>query len=167
MRPCVVRRVSSGTRASREVEHHSKTSQGVLPRPQPLKMWKQFGGLYMRTVGEQLRRMLQLLMSYATVQTILTCDLNMNRVAAKFVPRFLAPEQKEHRVAICEKLLQRALNDQFFMSRVITRDESWVYGHDPETKQVFELEESRIPKTEEGEAEPQRDQKHAHRVFRH
>jgi len=39
--------------------------------------------------------------SYGTVQTILTCDLNMHRVAAKFVPRLLTPEQKEHRVAIC------------------------------------------------------------------
>jgi len=29
------------------------------------------------------------------------------------------------------------------------------------------MEEPRIPKTEEGEAEPQRDQEHAHRVFQH
>jgi len=33
--------------------------------------------------------------SYGTVQTILTCDLNMHRVAAKFVPRLLTPEQKD------------------------------------------------------------------------
>jgi len=39
--------------------------------------------------------------SYGTVQTILTCDLNVHRVAAKFVPRLLSPEQKEHRVGIC------------------------------------------------------------------
>jgi len=73
--------------------------------------------------------------SYGTVQTILTCDLNMHRVAAKFVPRLLTPEQKEHRVAICEELRQRALDDPSFMSRIITGDESWVYGYDPETKQ--------------------------------
>jgi transposase len=65
--------------------------------------------------------------SYGTVHTILTCDLNMHRVAAKFVPRLLTPEQKE--------LRQRALDDSSFMSRVITGDESWVYGYDPETKQ--------------------------------
>jgi predicted transcriptional regulator len=41
--------------------------------------------------------------SYGTVQTILSCDMNMHRIAAKFVPRLLAPEQKEHRVAICEE----------------------------------------------------------------
>ena len=73
--------------------------------------------------------------SYGTVQTIFTCDLNMYRVAAKFVPRLLTPpEQKEHCVAICQELHQCALDDPSFMSRVITGDESWVYGYDPETK---------------------------------
>jgi len=59
MRPCVVRRVLSNMRASREAEHYSKTTrgQGDLPRAQPLKMWKQFDGLCMRIVGEQLRRL--------------------------------------------------------------------------------------------------------------
>ena len=32
--------------------------------------------------------------SYGTVQTILTCDLNMHRVAAKFVPRLLTANRK-------------------------------------------------------------------------
>jgi len=73
--------------------------------------------------------------SYGTVQTILTCDLNMHRVGAKFVPRLLTPEQKEHCVAICYELRQRAVDDPSFISRVITGDESWVYGYDPETKQ--------------------------------
>jgi histone-lysine N-methyltransferase SETMAR len=73
--------------------------------------------------------------SHGTVQIILTCDLNMHCVAAKFVPRLLTPEQKEQHVAICQELRQRALDDTSFMSRVITGDESWAYGHDPETKQ--------------------------------
>jgi len=73
--------------------------------------------------------------SYGTVETILTFDLNMHCVAAKFVLRLLTPEQKEHCVAICQELHQRALDDPSFMLRVITGDESWVYGYDPETKQ--------------------------------
>jgi len=73
--------------------------------------------------------------SYGTVQTILTRDMNMHRIAAKFVPRLLTPEQKENHVRICEELHQRALDDPSFMSRVITGDESWVYGYDPESKQ--------------------------------
>ena len=32
--------------------------------------------------------------SYGTVQTILTCDLHMHRVNAKFVPRLLTPNKK-------------------------------------------------------------------------
>jgi len=56
-------------------------------------------------------------------------------IAAKFVPRLLTPEQKEHHVAICQELCQRAMDDPSFMSRVITGDESWVYGYYPETKQ--------------------------------
>jgi len=70
-----------------------------------------------------------------TMQTILTCDLNMYRVAAKFVPRLLTPEQKEHRVEICQELHQRAPDDPSFMSRVISGDESLAYGYDAETKQ--------------------------------
>jgi len=59
----------------------------------------------------------------------------MHHVAGKFVPRLLTPEQKEHRVAICQELRQCALDDPSLTSRVITGDESWVYGYDPKTKQ--------------------------------
>jgi transposase len=69
--------------------------------------------------------------SYGTVQTILTCNFNMHGVAAKIVPRFLTPEQKEHRVAFCQELRQRAVDDPSFMSRVITEDENWVMGMFP------------------------------------
>jgi hypothetical protein len=66
MRPWVVRGVSSGTRASREAEHHSKMTrvQGNLPRTQHLRMGKQFGGLCMWIVGESLRTLLQSLMCH-------------------------------------------------------------------------------------------------------
>jgi len=73
--------------------------------------------------------------SYGTMQTIHTCDLNMRRVAAKFVPRLLTPKQKEHRVAFCQELRPFALDEPSFVSRVIIGDEIWVYGYDPENKQ--------------------------------
>jgi hypothetical protein len=60
--------------------------------------------------------------SYGRVHTILTCDLNTQRVAENFVSRVLIPEQKEHHVAICQELRQHALDDQFFMSKVIAGD---------------------------------------------
>jgi hypothetical protein len=48
MMPRVVRGVLSGTHASREAEHHSKTTRGQsdLPRAQHPKMWKQFGTVH-------------------------------------------------------------------------------------------------------------------------
>jgi hypothetical protein len=59
----------------------------------------------------------------------------MYRVAAIFVPRILKDNQKQQRVVICTELRQLASNDETFLSRVITGDENWVYGNDPETKQ--------------------------------
>ena len=107
--------------------------------------------------------------SYGTVQTILTCDLNMHRIAAKFVPRLLTPKQKEHRVAICQELRQHALNDPSFMSRVITGDESWVYGYDSETKQQSSQWKSpgspRPKKARQSHSAAK--SMHAHCVFRH
>ena len=69
--------------------------------------------------------------AFSTCQKILTEDLQMRHVSVKFVPRLLTAEQKDDRVSICT-----AQNDQNFMSSVITGDESWVYGYDPETKQM-------------------------------
>ena len=102
--------------------------------------------------------------SYGTVKTILTCDLNMQRVASKFVPRRLAPKQTERHVAIRQELRQCALDDPSFMSRVITGDESWVYGYDPETKQKSSQWKSpRSPRLKKAR------QSHSvtHHVFRH
>jgi len=59
----------------------------------------------------------------------------MHCVVAKFVPRLLNPEQKEHHVAICQELRQHALDDPSFMLRAITGDKSSVYRYDHETKQ--------------------------------
>ena len=66
-------------------------------------------------------------------QKILTEDLQMRRVSAKFVPRLLTAEQKDDRMSICTDLRERAQNDLNFISSVITGDESWF---DPESKQM-------------------------------
>jgi len=58
----------------------------------------------------------------------------MHRVAAKFVPRILTADQKQQRVNVCNELRQLASDDETLLSRVITGDDSWVYGYDPETK---------------------------------
>jgi hypothetical protein len=51
------------------------------------------------------------------------------------VPRLLSDDQKAHRVFVCRKLKQHARDDPNFISNIITGDETWVYGYDPETKQ--------------------------------
>jgi len=74
--------------------------------------------------------------AFGTCQKILTEDLQMRRVSAKFVPHLLTAEQKDDLVSICTDLRERAQNNPNFISSVITGDESWVYCYDPETKQM-------------------------------
>jgi len=72
---------------------------------------------------------------YGTCQRVLTEELAMHHVAAKFVPRILTADQKQQRVNVCTELRQFASDGEIFLSRVISGDESWIYGYDPETKQ--------------------------------
>lgn len=71
----------------------------------------------------------ELNLSFYAVQSILTEDLNMRRVSAKFIPKLLSDEQKEHRLQVSQELLNLAENDPDLLNRVITGDESWVYGY--------------------------------------
>ena len=72
--------------------------------------------------------------SIGACHEILTEKLSMHRVAAKFVPRLMTEEQKALRVTVCQELFEQAGNDETFIQRIITGDESWVYGYDIETK---------------------------------
>jgi len=58
----------------------------------------------------------------------------MRRVSAKFVPRVLTVEQRQRRLSISLELRDRAASDCSFLGNVITGDETWVYGYDPETR---------------------------------
>lgn len=73
-------------------------------------------------------------LSFGTIQKILTSDLGMRRISAKFVPRLLTIEQKQHRLDTCHQLQQAVTEDPNYLNSIITTDESWVYGYDPETK---------------------------------
>ena len=61
-------------------------------------------------------------------------DLGVKRVIAKFVLWLLLLEQKEHRAAFANDLIQTATNESDFLKKVITRDELCVYSCDPEMK---------------------------------
>ncbi|XP_013791740.1 putative uncharacterized protein FLJ37770 [Limulus polyphemus] len=69
-----------------------------------------------------------------SAHSIMTEDLAMKRLAAKFVPKLLTAEQKELHVEVSQDMLDSTNSDPDFMNTIITGDESWVYGYDPETK---------------------------------
>ena len=72
--------------------------------------------------------------STGSVHSILTEDLNLQRVSAKFVPKLLTEQQKELRKEIFEDMLNLANHDPKFIKTIITGDETWVYGYNPETR---------------------------------
>ena len=65
---------------------------------------------------------------------ILCNHLKMRHVAAKVVPKLLTFEQKSIRQSKSEDMLSRVNSDDTFLKRIITGDETWVYGYDMETK---------------------------------
>ena len=72
--------------------------------------------------------------AYGSAQAILTEELCMRRVAAKFVPKLLTREQQDLRLDVAQDMLNCANQDPQFMKKIITGDETWVYGYDPEAK---------------------------------
>ncbi|KAJ4430628.1 hypothetical protein ANN_19217 [Periplaneta americana] len=75
-------------------------------------------------------------LSWNTVQRMLTEDLHMGRVSAKFVPRLLTYDQRENRLRVCRNLKSEVQKDPNFLKIIVTGDESWCYGYDPESKQT-------------------------------
>ncbi|UYV81547.1 hypothetical protein LAZ67_20001502 [Cordylochernes scorpioides] len=73
-------------------------------------------------------------MSIGSCHSIFINDLGMRRVAAKFVPKLLNCDQKQHRMNIANEMLDSVRDDPNLLQRVITGDEAWVYGYDVETK---------------------------------
>jgi len=71
-------------------------------------------------------------LSYGIRQQILSDELNIRRTAAKFVLRLLS---SEYRLAVWTEPKEEAENNPNYISTIITGDESWVFGYDPETKQ--------------------------------
>jgi len=74
--------------------------------------------------------------SWSSVQRILTQDVGMRRVAAKFVTRLLTEDQQKSRLTVCQDLKKELENNPYFLSRVITGDKSWCYSYDPKSKQA-------------------------------
>jgi hypothetical protein len=73
--------------------------------------------------------------STGSAHSILTENLHMCRVVAKFVPKLLSQKQQQrHLLEVTWDMLKCANRDPEFLKPVITGDKMWVYGYDPETK---------------------------------
>ncbi|MES9994114.1 MAG: hypothetical protein ABW098_19350, partial [Candidatus Thiodiazotropha sp.] len=72
--------------------------------------------------------------SKTSVHRVLSEDLKMSRVCARWVPRLLKEEEKQRRVTASEAFLKRHEEDATFLSRIITTDETWLHYFEPEGK---------------------------------
>ena len=73
--------------------------------------------------------------SVCSCDAILTDDLHMKLVCAKSGPRLLTDDQREQRQTIARDLFECSCEDVQFLKNILTDDESWVCGYDPEIKQ--------------------------------
>lgn len=71
---------------------------------------------------------------FGSVQPMLTGDLQMRRITDRIILCILTDEQKEHHVSSSTSLTDQYESAPMFISKAITRGETWVYGYDPETK---------------------------------
>jgi hypothetical protein len=102
--------------------------------------------------------------SYEVCQ-ILTENLNMHRIAVKFVPWLLTNDQKQWRINICLELWEKANEDPTLtrISRIIMGDESWIWYRKKAT--IVTVKEPTITKSKKGTAGPGFNKEHAHRFF--
>ncbi|UYV62501.1 FRMPD3 [Cordylochernes scorpioides] len=140
---CSLEEIAS-LQVSREDEYHYNVEVQLLEREVSLLI-----SLYTRT-DENVQKITDLIkenprttlleleqdtgISNTTIGRIVTEDLRLKKTPAKFIPRFLTNEQKLCRLATCEDMLEMTRTDPEWKDKIITGDETWVYGYNPETK---------------------------------
>lgn len=72
--------------------------------------------------------------AFVSVNAILTNDLGMRRVVTKFSSKTFDTWAARKSFGGRGDMLECNNQDQNFMKLIITGDETWVYGYDPETK---------------------------------
>ena len=73
--------------------------------------------------------------SYERVHLKVHVNLDLRKIAAKWIPKCLNIDQKRANVEASRSICARFENDVDFLSRIDTKDETWVHFYDPETKQ--------------------------------
>jgi len=64
-------------------------------------------------------------------------DLNLKHVSTKFIHWLLTEDQKNNCLNVHYDLKEQVGNDPQILSKVVTGDETWCYGYNPETKQAL------------------------------
>ena len=63
---------------------------------------------------------------YGSCQRILTEQVNMHRIAAKFVPRVLTQDKKDSRITICQELKETVMNDALHLNVITAMNASFI-----------------------------------------
>jgi len=95
-------------------------------------------------------------MSHGSAHHIVHDVLQFHKVFARWVPRQLTVELKEQCVDACQELLKRSeAEGDGFLERIVTRDETWVHYHQPETKKASkEWRHTSSPKPKKSRTQP-------------
>lgn len=84
--------------------------------------------------------------SVSSAHSIMTKELGLERVSARWVPRLLIHDEMEKRVTASRAFIRKwRVAGDAFLKRIITTDETWLHYYDPETKQqssVWKTKES-------------------------
>jgi len=74
------------------------------------------------------------MVSYGTMQTIVTGDLKMVKKSARWVPRLLNDDQKQTRVRCSQQFKELVAGDPGVLERIVTMDETMLSLYTPERK---------------------------------
>jgi hypothetical protein len=72
--------------------------------------------------------------STGSAHSIVTEDLHICGVVAKFLPKLLSQEQQQLCLEVARDMLECASGDPEFLKTVITGDETWICAYDSESK---------------------------------
>jgi hypothetical protein len=72
--------------------------------------------------------------SHGPIHAILSDDLKMRHVSAKFVPKQLTIDQMECRMMVAGDLFVKGGENPTLLTKTVTGDESWVFAYVPNTK---------------------------------
>ena len=100
--------------------------------------------------------------SYETCQAMLTQDLKMRRVAAKFVPRILTAEQKEWRLSVATNMLQEAVRWKLYGANHHGRRDVGLRVWPEDETSVLAVEVCWFPEVQESAPGAVKSQSHAH-----